>query len=208
MGMDVVVSCYNRDVSGFASRIEERFGARVLKYYKCRPNEPHNVPVNKGLEASAYLKYVLDHYDSMPEKVFFCHDEEYSWHHTGSIVDRLDDALRRDKAFVNVNHFVLGSIDTNPLYPEIKRWWKAVCEPYVSNMALYPRDWTKGHLGCAQFLVSSARIREYPIELYADLYEWVTTTDLPNSVSGRFMEWTWHVIWDDPPAQKPRAAIL
>jgi hypothetical protein len=197
--MDVVVSCFEKDVSGFAAEIAERFGARILTYYKCRPDQPYNVNVNKGHEASAYLKYILDHYDSMPDKVFFCHDEKYSWHHTGSIVDRLGDALRDGKEFVNVNHFKLGSIIDNPLYDGIVEWWREYCRPYVSNMDKYHRDWTLGHKGCAQFLVSSARIRMYPKAFYQGLYDWIVSTGLPNYVTSRYMEWTWHVFWDDPP---------
>ena len=41
-------------------------------------------PVNKGNEASVYLKYIIDFYDNLPEFTFFIHDEEYSWHHSGS----------------------------------------------------------------------------------------------------------------------------
>ncbi len=135
----------------------------------------------------------------MPDHVFFCHDEEFSWHHTGSIVDRLNDALQTHKDFVNVNHFTLGRITSNPLYSDILEWWQTFCQPYVSNMDKYPKDWTLGHKGCAQFLVTSSRIRMYPKDFYQGLYDWIISTDLPNSVSGRYLEWTWHVFWDDPP---------
>jgi len=200
--MDIVVSCFTKDVSSFTSRMAERRPARVLKYYKEREDEPHNVPVNKGMEASAYLKYILDYYDDLPDRVFFCHDEEYSWHHRGSLVDRMHEATMCSAEFVNVNKFVLGSIVNNPLYPKIIEWWNRYCKPYVTNMDKYPPDWTYGHLGCAQFLVSSDRIRQYPREFYEGLYEWITTTDLPDSVSGRFMEWTWHVFWGTPPTPR------
>ena len=37
--------------------------AIFVVYEKANPHSRYNVPVNRGAEASAYLKYVLDHYD-------------------------------------------------------------------------------------------------------------------------------------------------
>ena len=49
--------------------------------------------MNKGNEASVYLKYIIDNYDNLPDFTFFIHDEEYAWHHTGSIIDKYTESI-------------------------------------------------------------------------------------------------------------------
>lgn len=196
----VVLSVYDRDVAALAARIEAELGAEVLRYHKERPGEPYNVPVNRGNEASAYLKYVLDHWGRLPAVACLCHDEDRSWHHRGSLVDRLREGIAAVGAsgFHNVNDFVMGDVTRNALYPQITAWWRALCAGHVPNMARFPRDWTSGYLGCAQLVVTRDRIERYPREFYGALYDWLLATPLDSSVSGRFLEWTWHVIWGEP----------
>ena len=40
-------------------------------------------------------------------------------------------------------------------------------------------------------------IKRLPIKFYEDLYNWIINTNMPNSKSGRFLEWTWHIFWDN-----------
>lgn len=47
----------------------------------------------------------------------------------------------------------------------------------------------------AQFLVHKSLITNLPLEFYDKLYNWIITTDLENAESGRFLEWTWHILW-------------
>ena len=56
-----------------------------LYYYEQIPN--------KGCEASAYLKYIIDNYHNLPDKIILIHDTEYSWHHTGSIITLINDNI-------------------------------------------------------------------------------------------------------------------
>ena len=48
------------------------------------------------------------------------------------------------------------------------------------NLSSYIIDWDKSII---------------PKEFYIKIYEWIITTDLPNNISGRFLEWTWHIFW-------------
>jgi hypothetical protein len=41
---------------------------------------PNNVPFDKGREASAYLRYILDYWDDLPPRVIFIHNHNESWH--------------------------------------------------------------------------------------------------------------------------------
>lgn len=38
------------------------------------------VPKNQGREAMAYLTYIIDHYDTLPDYMIFTHGHERSWH--------------------------------------------------------------------------------------------------------------------------------
>ena len=41
---------------------------------------PHYLPVNKGREASVYLTYIIQHYNSLPDYVVFIHGKRYQIH--------------------------------------------------------------------------------------------------------------------------------
>jgi hypothetical protein len=73
---DIVVSKYNRNVD-WANKFREINGIEIrniLIYEKEKPENKHNIPVNKGNEASVYLKYIIDNYENLPEFTFFVHD--------------------------------------------------------------------------------------------------------------------------------------
>lgn len=171
----------------------------IKKYYiydKEEPTNEYNIPVNKGNEASVYLKYIIDNYDILEDYTFFIHDDEYAWHHSGSIVEQLNNAIMSKKLYYNINDkCILGSIITNPCYNEILDWYNNYIEKYIPLCSLPNKDWTKGYRGSAQFLVHKSLIRKLPIEFYENLYNWIITTNIGNWKSGRFLEWTWHIFW-------------
>jgi hypothetical protein len=45
---------------------------------------PGGLEVNKGREAMAYLTYIVENYDNLPESMAFIHSHEESWHTAGS----------------------------------------------------------------------------------------------------------------------------
>ena len=82
----------------------------IEKYYiydKEIPESEFNIPVNKGNEASAYLKYIIDNYENLADFTFFIHDEEYAWHHSGSIINLFDEAVMSNKLYYNINACLL-----------------------------------------------------------------------------------------------------
>ena len=192
--MNIVVSRYNKNVDWVYRLKGEN---KIFIYDKETPENPYNIPVNKGNEASVYLKYIIDHYDNLSTYTFFIHDDEYTWHHFGSIVDKFDEAVSSHKMYYNINdNCVLGSILTNEWYSDIIEWYKLYVENYIPLHTLPNKDWTNGYRGSAQFLVHKQIITNLPKKFYEDLYHWIITTDMPSSKSGRFLEWTWHLFWD------------
>jgi hypothetical protein len=191
---NIVLSRYNKNVD-WVYRLKGN--NNILIYDKDSLECPYNIPVNKGNEASVYLKYIVDHYDILTDFTFFIHDDEFAWHHSGSIIDKFDDSIASNKLYYNINdENILGSIFNLNEYEMLIDWYSLYIEPYISKNKLPNQDWTNGYRGSAQFLVHKSLIRNLPKKFYQDLYQWIITTNLPNELSGRFLEWTWHIFWD------------
>jgi hypothetical protein len=196
---NVVVARYNKNVD-FVYKINNNKNINVMVYDKENPSNKFNVPVNKGNEASVYLKYIVDNYDNLSEYTFFIHDEEYAWHHSGSIIDKYNEAVSSKQKYYNINDKCLWSkrnLIPNHLYSQLLQWYNSYIEEYIP-LSKVPNnnDFIFGYFGAAQFLVHKDLIRNFPKYFYKKMYDWIITTDLPNYVSGRFLEWTWHVFWD------------
>lgn len=201
--INVVVSRYNKSTE-FIKKIEnikiDNIHINCYVYDKLNSQNPFNIPVNKGNEASVYLKYIIDFYDDLPDFTFFIHDEEFSWHHSGSIIDKLKESIESKKQFYNVNDKCIWNkkhlINKN-YYKELLKWYERFIDKYIP-LSKVPNndDFIYSYRGSAQFLVHKNLITNFPITFYKDIYEWIIVTELPNYLSGRFLEWTWHIFWD------------
>lgn len=207
---NIVVSRYKKNVD-FVYRINNNQNINVLIYDKENPDNPLNVPVNKGNEASVYLKYIVDHYDNLSDYTFFIHDDEYAWHHSGSLIDKYKEAVASKKKYYNINDKCMNS--TNDILRECQQsrwisdfldWYKQFLDDYIPFNQL---DFETSYRNSAQFLVHKDIIRNLPKQLYIDLYEWIITTNLPNSQSGRYLEWTWHILWYTYPNLEERGKL-
>jgi len=192
---------YNCVVSRYKKNVDWVYKLKnINKYFiydKEMPESLYNIPVNKGNEASVYLKYIIDNYNNLADFTFFIHDDEYAWHHTGSILDLFDEAVNSNKLYYNINAgCILGSIVSNRYYNDILIWYNNYIEKYIPLNSLPNPDWTQDHRGSAQFLVHKSLITNLPLEFYQNLYNWIIITDMPNEKSGRFLEYTWHVFWE------------
>jgi hypothetical protein len=202
---NIVVSRYNRNVD-FVYRINNNKNINILIYDKENPTNPYNVPVNRGQEASVYLKYIADYYDQLPDYTFFIHDEEYAWHHSGSIIDKYQEAIASNKKYYNINDKCQWNtpnmIDSN-LYRELLEWYSEYIERYIPiERVPNNKDFIYGYVGSAQFLVHKDIIRILPKEFYEKLYNWIITTDISSYKTSRFLEWTWHIFWEIYPKIK------
>lgn len=196
---NIVVSRYNKNVD-FAYRINNGNNINVLIYDKENPINPLNIPVNKGNEASVYLKYIIDNYDDLSDFTFFIHDEEYAWHHTGSIIDKYNEAVMSNKMYYNINDkcdWNTKNSIASDTYNDLLKWYNIYIEDYIP-ISKVPNnsDFIYGYLGSAQFLVHKDLITNLPKEFYEKIYDCIITSDLPHSYYGYFLEWTWHVFWD------------
>ena len=190
--INVVVSRYNRNTDWLHKL--EKYDTNIIIYDKENPSNINNIPVNRGNEASVYLKYIIDNYDKLTDYTFFIHDEDYSWHHHGSIEERFLEAINSNEKFFNINHFYLRSYQHISEKNELMEWYNKYIEPYIPLNKLPNKDWLIGHKGCAQFLVHKSLIQHLPITFYIDLYNWILAFE-NRSLSGYFLEWTWHLFW-------------
>jgi hypothetical protein len=190
--MNIVVSRYKKNTD-FIYKLE-KYGVNILIYDKETPSNPYNVPINRGNEASAYLKYIVDHYDNLPEYTFFIHDEEYSWHHNGSIEERFLEAVDSNELYYNINNYYLKPTTNIKEKYKFYRWYKKYIQPYIP-LKILPKKWMEGYKGCAQFLVHRSLIQHLPKKFYQDLYDWILNFK-NGKLSGYYLEWTWHVFWD------------
>ena len=194
--MNIVVSRFNKNIDWIYKIKDEN----ILVYDKQNDQNIYNIPVNKGNEASVYLKYIIDFYNNLPEYTFFIHDDEYAWHHTGSIINKyykgLEEIKKNNTLYININDkIILGSIISNPWYNNIMNWYNDYIEQYIPMNELPNKDWTQGYYGSAQFFVHKSLILNLPLIFYKNLYNWIITTNLSNAESGRYLEWTWHLFW-------------
>uniref|UniRef100_A0A6C0AZP4 DUF3431 domain-containing protein n=1 Tax=viral metagenome TaxID=1070528 RepID=A0A6C0AZP4_9ZZZZ len=200
---NIVVSRYNKNVD-FAYNINNGKNINVMIYDKERPSNPLNVPLNKGNEASVYLKYIIDYYDNLTDFTFFIHDEEYSWHHSGSIIEKYNEACLSNKLYYNINDCnfwnipdLIKTIEGDELYNKFMLWYNEYIEDYIPiSKVPNNNDFIYGYNGSAQFLVHKSLIRNLPRKFYIKLYNWIIITEYSNYFIGRFLEWVWHIFWD------------
>ena len=190
--INIVVSRYKKNTD-FIKKLE-KYNTNIMVYDKENPNNPYNIPVNKGNEVSVYLKYIIDNYFNLTEFTFFIHDTDFSWHHHGSIEDRFLEAINSKELFFNINHFHLGPYSHITQKKELMEWYNKFIEPYIPIEKLPNKDWLTGYKGCSQFLVHKSLITHLPHKFYNDIYNWIL--EYPDSkLSGYFLEWTWHLFW-------------
>jgi hypothetical protein len=192
--INIVVSRYKKNVDFIYKINNNNKNINFLIYDKENSSNPLNIPINKGNEASVYLKYIIDHYDNLSDFTFFIHDDEYSWHHSGSIIDRYNEAINSKQLFYNINNYYLDPYSNIGQKKELMKWYNQFIEPYIPFEKLPNKDWLIGYKGCAQFLVHKSLITNLPLKFYQDLYEWILNFH-NGKLSGYFLEWTWHLFW-------------
>jgi len=195
---NVVVSRYNKNTD-FTRKFDGRT-TRVMVYDHGNSSNPYNVPVNRGREASAFLKHIVDHYETLTIFTYFIHDEEFAWHHSGSVVQRVGEALASNRLYYNINDKctntigdVKKSLIKNDWTKDFMSWYSTYIEPYSVPFDELDPDRVYRH--SAQFLVHRDVIRSLPKAFYEDLYQWTITSEITDMAIGVYVEWIWPIVW-------------
>ena len=171
--------------------------------------------VNRGREASSYLKFIIEYYDELPKWVAFIHGHEDSEHHKlpYGILEAIDRARKEDHDYISLNNVlqVSGLTDKylnvdpevfniqywggRPMHLEMQSIWSEYFEPILGIE--FPADLR--YQGSAQFIVSREAIRRHPRSVYKKFYDWVTDPSNDDYIAGAVMEFTWHMIFGHKP---------
>lgn len=166
-------------------------------------NSPH---VPRGNEAASYLSYIVDNYDTLPEVIAFVHWHQNAWHH-----DQFDGDLLQ-----MLNNVQWDRVRDRFGYHSLRCEWVPGCIVEIDTSHIntgrqpeeaYPGAW-RNHFAkwlgpmpdvvgapcCAQFVVSAKVLRQRPRAFYTDTLKWLAESELSSEVSGRVMEYTWHII--------------
>ncbi|KAF1809379.1 hypothetical protein P152DRAFT_461565 [Eremomyces bilateralis CBS 781.70] len=180
-------------------------------YEMDNPVAPFHVPQNKGREAMAYLTYIIDNYNKLPDTVLFFHSHRTAWHN--NILLNLDSAetIKRlsDERVVRLG-YMNARCQWEPGCPN----WLHLDRPEIDYDAynkpeeaefnvtvwreLFPDELPPPALSapcCAQFAVSRRRIHARPRSQYMHLRKWLIETVLTDHISGRVFEYIWQYIF-------------
>lgn len=175
------------------------------------PTAPLHPPVNKGRESMAYLSYIIDHYDKLPDVVLFFHAHRGAWHNnilldlnSATMIKRLrPEHVVRTGYMPARCHLDYGCPDWIQLArPEVD--FDSRAKPEEKSYTI--EVWKQLHPGelvphalsqpcCAQFAVSRERILANPIQRYIHYRSWLIQTELDDQTSGRIFEYTWQYIF-------------
>ncbi|KAF3024771.1 hypothetical protein E8E14_006829 [Neopestalotiopsis sp. 37M] len=163
-----------------------------------------SVPADKGNEAMAYLTYIIDHFDELPDVVFFRHSHYKSWHQAFDSVFEVS-SLRTDyvleRGFVSPR-CMSGCENVMPVAGE----GVSIADIHLVTRDIQLRSLLSEFLDpaepiprkiaapcCAQFAVSRAAVQSRSREWWMAMRSWLISTSLSSYSSGRLLEWTWHI---------------
>ena len=170
---------------------------------------------NKGNEVMAYLSYIIDFYEKLPDIAIFMHSHRYTWH---------NNLILNKDASLMIRHLSPERV-TREGYMNLRCHWEPGCPDWMhpgspqstdekkeeqtladSWDQLFPRDPIPPVLAqpcCAQFALSRERITAIPKERFVWLRDWILRTELSNYLSGRVFEYIWQYIFTSSPLHCP-----
>ncbi|ODH51156.1 hypothetical protein GX48_02771 [Paracoccidioides brasiliensis] len=204
--LELVVASTKNDNTSWLYEYLPEFKKNI--YVTDNPHAKLTVPENKGREAMVYLTYIIDHYDRLPKHLIFIHPERYQWHNDDPLFDNVpllqnfQVSFLTKQGYLNLRcvwlvgcpeeirpfidpHINLGEIHTGTIYQ-------------ASFEELFPGTPVPQRVGvscCAQFGVTREQILKRPKEEYEHFRQWLLNTPLPDELSGRVFEYSWHVIF-------------
>ena len=188
----VVVSVYNKPIP-WADTLRS-IGFEVRPYTKEDPTSPYNVPKNIGNEGSAYLKYIIDNYETLPEYSILLHDHEFSYHQEGSIVDAIQYKIGTNELFWNFNiqadqeFYLCDASGRINFYNEFLK-------EYIGTEIYKFGEFILNRKLFAQFLLHKSLIQARPKEMYQRIYNWFMENPLNRFASGFLLEIYWDLIF-------------
>ncbi|PGH06235.1 hypothetical protein AJ80_08204 [Polytolypa hystricis UAMH7299] len=183
------------------------------------PEAKYTVPLNKGRESMVYLTYIIDHYDSLPDVIVFIHSQRYQWHNDDPLYDNVPIIRSLRLPFVTKTGYaplrctwVPGCpSELHPLNPTDegretrKLTERAYAAAFSELLPDIPVPEAVGAPCSSQIAVSRETVWRRPKSSYERMQKWLIETELSDKISGRVMEYTWHIIMQMPTVYCPPA---
>ena len=193
----VVASTKNENTSWVLDKLP---GVEPYIYVVDDPEAKYTVPKNWGNELMPYLTFIIDHYDKLPDVIFFIHAHERT-HHNPAIFDHSTaiqiKALNADRVirmgYMNLN---CGTWETGKCTAQIRPWEQEPTEFHKQAFEeLFPEFQVPRILAgacCSQFAVSKERILQMPLAKWTRYREWLLDTTEGNP--GYIWEYLWQFV--------------
>ncbi|KAJ5148483.1 hypothetical protein N7448_000061 [Penicillium atrosanguineum] len=177
---------------------------------------PLTVPYNKGRESMVYLTYIIDNYDSLPDVMLFLHSQRFQWHNDDPYYDgvamlrNLQVPYLQKKGYVNLRCvWTLGCpVEIHPLsdgHRDDVHAGEYFLNAFKELFPSYPVPEEIGTSCCAQLGVNRTVVLSRPKSDYEHFRNWLAATTLTDDLSGRIMEYSWHIIFGQKAVYCPSA---
>jgi len=156
-------------------------------------------------------RYIIDRYDTLPDVSIFIHSLRYQWHNEDPMYDgvpvlqhlRLSHVKARGYVSLRCTWTMGCPSELHPLNPsnshdDRSQNERAYADAFHHFFPDKPVPATIGAHCCSQFAVSRDRIRSQPKALYEKIRNWLLDTELSDQISGRVIEYMWHIIFGMP----------
>jgi hypothetical protein len=172
-----------------------------------------DVPQNAGRECSAYLQWIINHYDNLPaERIAFIHGHENAWHQQNASLAKTLELAATHPSMINEDRYTSLNDMTLCLWRGCPRRHNLMCDekkrrsvmPYWDDL-IAPHlddDWPTTNCCsawgdcCAQFVLTKELILRYPKSTYETMLK--TLLENKNDVEQCFaLETVWHAIYGE-----------
>jgi hypothetical protein len=179
----VVIAHYNENLSWLPNI---KYKCRIISKYGL----PKETAPNKGNEASSFLQYIINNYESLDDYTIFVHGHRTAWHH----VENTDVKINRLEfvhPYYNINDGGLRSLVSIPEWHRMRYMIPPVTLLFGTFVNLKDVKFRNS----AQFYVHKDNILRHSKETYQKLYEYLMKNNESSYWTGRVFEYLWHVIF-------------
>jgi Protein of unknown function (DUF3431) len=208
MSLTIVTSHWKEDLTWLT---KSKFPVVLIDKEGADPSPfvPQHVIPNVGKESSAYIKYIIENYDNLPEAVAFIHGHETSEHqqHDRPLLEVIEGANIAKYGFIPINNKHWPSDFNDDHIAGGRRirlysFFNKLCIPLKGEMPFENGPWI--HEMSAQFVVSRERILANPKMLYEGWY-YIFTHNLDFEVEFAYiLERCWHTIFGEGAVHMPQ----
>jgi hypothetical protein len=164
-----------------------------VKVYSKTIKDQNFIDFNKVQEVPAYLKYIIENYNNLPEYSIFVHGHFMAAHQSDNIVNLINN-VKLDKPIIDLNNKSNYTLNRGVEQWDVKfSWLEENWKDLIGEVLPLPNSLSFPQ--CAQFAIHKSCILQYPIEFWQHLFDWCKKTELENYVSSRVFEYTWYYIF-------------